>query len=113
MLRKFWDDPKHPHAEGPLHDWYKVVRKAEWRHFADVKGCFNSCDRVGNKTVFDVGGNHYRVVTVIDYEAKIVYIRAVLDHKEYDKEKWKLDSFGNNWKPFKVMIQDRPNGRNS
>ena len=112
-LRKFWESPRHPHAEGPLLEWYKLACKAEWRRFADVKNTFNSCDQVGNKAVFDVSGNHYRIVAFIDYESQRVFIRAVLDHKEYDKEKWKLDPFGDNWKPFKMMVQDRPNGRKS
>jgi mRNA interferase HigB len=112
-LREFWENQKHAHAEGPLLAWYYVVTQAEWHRFADVKQTFNSCDQVGSKTVFNVGGNHYRVITFIDYERQRVYIRAVLDHKDYDKGNWKDDTFGNDWMPFKKMMHDQPNGQKS
>jgi mRNA interferase HigB len=110
-LRQFWEDPRHPRAREPLLEWYKVVKRSKWLRFADVKKTYNTCDQVGSKTVFDVGGNAYRVIVVIDYERQIVYIRAVLDHKEYDKGKWKLDTFGNDWVPFRQMIDDESNGQ--
>ena len=110
-LRDFWEDPKHPNAEEPLSDWFDVVVKAEWHHFADVKKTFNSADKVGSKTVFDVGGNHYRIIAFIDYQRQQIYIRAVLDHKEYDKGNWKDDPFGDDWKPFKKMMLDNKNGK--
>ncbi len=106
-LREFWEDPRHSRAEGPLLDWYGVVTKAEWRHFADMKKTYNSCDQVGSKTVFDVGGNKYRIIAFVDYERQQVYIRAVLDHKEYDKGSWKSDPFGDDWKPFKQMMESK------
>ena len=48
---------------------------------------------VGNKAVFDVGGNNFRVIAVINYANHTVFIRAVLDHKEYDRGRWKKDDF--------------------
>src|SRR5438132_926317 len=62
QLREFWEDPKHPHAESPLLEWFEAVEKAEWHRFADVKKTYSSCDQVGSKTVFDVGGNRYRII---------------------------------------------------
>jgi mRNA interferase HigB len=72
---------------------------------------FNSADKVGSKTVFDVGGNHYRIIAFIDYQMQQVYIRAVLDHKEYDKGNRKDDLFGDDWKPFKKTIRGNNNGK--
>ena len=110
QLREFWEDPRHPNAEGPLLEWFQNVTLAVWRRSADVKQTYNTCNQVGSKTVFDVGGRHYRIIAFIDYERQRVYIRAVLDHKEYDKGNWKLDPFGDDWTPFKQMMQDQPNG---
>lgn len=110
-LRTFWEDPKYPRAKGPMDRWYRAVAGAEWHEFADVKKTFNSCDQVGSKVVYNVGGNHFRIVTLIDYESQRVYIRAVLDHKEYDKGHWKADTFGDDWVTFRQMIQERPNGK--
>jgi mRNA interferase HigB len=104
-LREFWEDPRYARAEGPLLDWYDVVSKVEWHHFADVKKTYNSCDQVGSKTVFDVGGNKYRIIAFVDYERQQVFIRAVLDHKEYEKGNWKSDTFGDDWEPFKQMME--------
>jgi len=55
QLREFWQNPKQPHARGPLLDWFQAATKAEWYRFADVKKTFNSCDQVGSKTVFERG----------------------------------------------------------
>jgi mRNA interferase HigB len=112
MLREFWENPKHAKAKGVLLEWFKNVTAANWRNFADVKKTYNTSDQVGHKVVFDVGGNDYRGIAFIDYEAQRVYVRAVLDHKEYDKGNWKYDSFGDKWKPFKEMIQNR-NGKSA
>ncbi len=92
-LAEFWDDPRYPNAKVPLANWYRVVRKARWENFGDVKKTCNATDLVGNKAVFDVGGNNFRVITVINDANHTVFIRAVLDHKEYDKGHWKKDDF--------------------
>src|ERR1700736_4399235 len=92
-LRIFWADPANPNAEMPMRGWYQVARKANWTKFADVKATYNSVDQVGSKAVFDVGGNHYRIIAVIDYVGQKVYIRRVLNHKDYAKGFWKKDPF--------------------
>jgi mRNA interferase HigB len=97
-LRKFWEDPGHPRAEEPLRSWYRVVLAADWRCPADVKGTYNTADLVGAKVVFDVGGNKYRLIAVIDYERHKVLVRHVLAHKEYDRGHWKKDTFGEDGK---------------
>ena len=59
--------------------------------FSELQTTFSrsAVDKVGKYTVFDVGGNKYRVITVIHYNREKVYIRAVLTHAQYDKEAWK------------------------
>lgn len=106
MLRDFWTNPKYRRAESSLSAWYQAVTDAEWQKFADVRKTYASCDQVGGKTVFNVGGNHYRIITKIDYERKRVYIRAVLDHKEYDTGAWKHDTFGDDWISFSKMMDE-------
>jgi mRNA interferase HigB len=48
---------------------------------------------VQNFTVFDIGGNKYRLITYIDYEKNKIFIRNILTHAEYDKEQWKKDNW--------------------
>jgi mRNA interferase HigB len=87
MLRQFW--AVHPDAEEPLRAWYKLARQEAWDTFADIRALFPRADRVGRFTVFDIGGNKYRLITVIHHNRGKVFIRSVLTHKEYDRGAWK------------------------
>ena len=83
-LKEFWDD--HADAKGALEVWYRVVINGEWTCFNDIKKTFSSADVLpGNRAVFNIKGNHYRIVVKIHYNRKIVYIRFVGTHAEYDK----------------------------
>ena len=98
-LRAFWDDPQNPGAESPLRTWYQTVKAADWSSFADVRRMYTTADQVGHRVVFDIGGNKYRLIAVIDYEGHKVFVRHVRKHKDYDKGQWKRDTFGADWKP--------------
>ena len=83
-LREFWT--KHPDCEQPLTEWYVKVCRASWTSFNDIKNDFNSVDYVGNQRyVFNIKGNHYRIVVAVKFTPKIVYIRFVGTHDEYIK----------------------------
>ena len=88
-LREFWQH--YPEAENSMRDWIKIVRLTNWDNFSDVRKTFNHSDIFGGCTIFDVGGNKYRIIAKIAYEFKIVYIRFVLTHREYDEKKWQAD----------------------
>ncbi len=77
---------KYPDTEVSLMFWYSIVKKSEWNNFADLKNTFNSVDNVGNnRYVFNIKGNHYRLVAIIIFASKKLYIRFIGTHKEYDK----------------------------
>jgi mRNA interferase HigB len=80
---------KHPGAESALSRWYHLIKKTDFPSFAELRQTFPSADQVGKLTVFNVGGNKYRLITAIHYNRKRLYIRAVLTHEEYDQSKWK------------------------
>ncbi|AMV23219.1 mRNA interferase HigB [Gemmata sp. SH-PL17] len=86
-LREFWEE--HPRAQAPLEAWYQTVKNAEWENFADIRRTFNTTDQVGKYTVFDIGGNKYRLIAVIHFNRGKLYVRHVLTHTEYDEGKWK------------------------
>ena len=66
--------------------WSKIVKKSEWRNFADVKKTFNSVDSIGEQRyVFNLKGNEYRLVAVIKFTIGYVYVRFFGTHKEYEK----------------------------
>ena len=86
-LREFWR--KHPDAAASLLVWRSIVRKADWRGGADVRATFSNADTVGDKTVFDIAGNRYRLIAFINFPARRLYIKGIMGHKEYDKGDWK------------------------
>jgi mRNA interferase HigB len=69
--------------------WYHLARKATWRNLSEVRQTFRHADVVGDKTVFNIKGNDYRLITHIRYDTGIIYIKHLLTHAEYDKGAWK------------------------
>lgn len=86
-LKGFWT--KHPDAEGPLQAWFKAIESKSFKDFNDLRATFGSADYVDGLTVFDLGGNKYRLIAAIHYNRKKVFIRSVLTHAEYDRGTWK------------------------
>jgi mRNA interferase HigB len=83
-LREFWTG--HADAEQPLKAWYKEAEESDWSEPADIKGRYPSADILsGNRVVFNIKGNTYRLIVKIHYNRKITYIRFVGTHAEYDK----------------------------
>jgi mRNA interferase HigB len=85
-LRKFWS--LHSDAERPLRRWFRIVSKARWKSFAEVRATFGTADQVERFTVFNIAGNKYRLIAIIHYNRGKVFVRHVLTHKEYDLGKW-------------------------
>lgn len=79
----------HPQAEAPLQGWRRVIEKNRFANWAELKAAFNAVDKVGELVVFDIGGNKYRLIAFIRFQKQIVYIKAVLTHRDYDKGAWK------------------------
>ena len=79
----------HPQADESLYGWRRVIEKNRFDHWAELKAAFNAIDKVGELTVFDIGGNKYRLIAYIRFEKQILYIKAVLTHRDYDKGAWK------------------------
>ena len=86
-LVAFWR--RYPDAESSLRVWYHLIEKGVFKDFNALKVTFASVDYVGGLTVFDIGGNKYRLIASIHYNRHKVYIRAVLTHAEYDRGRWK------------------------
>lgn len=85
-LRDFYI--RYPESKVPLQKWYMVTKKARWTCFGDINKSFNSVDNVGNKRyVFNVKGNDYRLVVIVQFTTQTVLIRFVGTHEQYDKIK--------------------------
>ncbi|WP_366141560.1 type II toxin-antitoxin system HigB family toxin [Pseudodesulfovibrio sp.] len=83
QLRECWNI--HPISKSALESWYYEVKHAEWGDWTDIKRHFPKVSPVGNdRYVFDIKGNDFRLVALIKFKQKIVYIRFVGTHKEYN-----------------------------
>ena len=83
-LREFWE--RHPAAERPLLAWYREVEREDWDTPAKVKAKYRSASIIGAKrVVFNIKGNDYRLVVRVNYPHRIVYVRFVGTHADYDR----------------------------
>jgi len=81
---KFWR--RHPNAEQPLKAWYAEVSGAAWRTPADIRRRYATADFVaGNRVIFNIGGNKYRLIVKVNYPAHVVFICFLGTHAEYDQ----------------------------
>jgi mRNA interferase HigB len=76
-------------AKASLDNWYRIITKNNPGNFAELKSFFNGVDRVGKFYVFNIGGNHVRLISVIHFDVSRLYIRDILSHDKYDEDKWK------------------------
>ena len=82
-LRTFWK--RHPKAKGPLEAWHQEVARADWATPSDVKAQFRSASMLqGNRVAFNIAGNHYRLIVKINYPYRVMYIRFIGSHTDYD-----------------------------
>lgn len=72
-------------AELPLVEWYMTMRASNAKKLNELRKEFNSVDSVDGYTVFNVGGNNYRLITAIHYNTQHCYIRAIWTHADYSK----------------------------
>jgi len=85
-LREYFE--KETNARVALQDWFKKTTKADWNNFSEIRNTFNSADNVGNnRYVFNVKGNHYRIVAIVNFKIKRVFIRWVGNYKNYNRIK--------------------------
>jgi len=85
-LRLFWEEhPRGADARAPLQDWYAQAAAADWTHPSDLKDQFAGASILKNgRVVFNIGGNRYRLVAKVNYAYRILYVRFIGTHAEYD-----------------------------
>lgn len=88
----FWEI--HRQSRVPLEEWYDTLSKARWKNLDDVRKIYPSADLVKVKsgksvTIFNLGGNKYRIIASIHYNTQVVYLLNVMTHAEYSRDSWK------------------------
>ena len=85
-LKNFYEQPIYLDSKNALEAWHKEVLKLEWNNPNEVKEMYGNASIIGNeKVVFNIAGNKYRLIVSINYYAKIVFIKFIGTHKQYDK----------------------------
>jgi mRNA interferase HigB len=83
-LSDYWE--KHKDLKSALQSWYAEAKAADWKTPNEILARFPYADPVGeNRVVFNLKGNHYRLVVKIHYKTGIVFIRFIGTHADYDK----------------------------
>lgn len=84
VIREFSEN--HKDAQDALNNWYLIMQKSDFANFNELRKIFNSVDAVGNdRYVFNIRGNNYRLIALIHFDVRTVYILFVGTHAEYDK----------------------------
>jgi len=91
-LRQFQD--AYPKADAGLGRWLELIAQNHWTNIQQVRRVFPTADAVTvpsgrTVTVFNIGGNDFRLITAIHYNTPMVYVLRFLPHAEYDKQAWK------------------------
>jgi mRNA interferase HigB len=85
-LRQHWRLNNRGDSEQPLKAWYQEAKRASWNNSNEIKRQYRTASPVGNnRIVFNITANKYRLVVKINYKLKIVFIRFIGTHAEYDK----------------------------
>ena len=85
-LKDFYEQSKYLDSKSSLEAWHKEVLKLYWENPNEIKDMYRSASIIGNeKVVFNIAGNKYRLIVTINYYAKIVFIKFIGTHKQYDK----------------------------
>jgi mRNA interferase HigB len=83
-LKEFCE--QHADAEQPLRAWYADAKHADWKVPSDIKEVYGNASIIANnRVVFNIKGNKYRLVVAIRYESRVVFVRFIGTHREYDK----------------------------
>lgn len=80
---------RHPEALPSLTNWCGIVRRANWRSFAELRRDFGSADIVDRRTVFNIKGNAFRLIARVNYRTQRVFVLGILTHAAYDKGEWR------------------------
>lgn len=75
---------KYPRARRPIANWVNKITEAQWANMAELHLTFDSADYVKPYVVFNVGGNNYRIIALVAFDAKRVQVESVLTHEQYN-----------------------------
>lgn len=84
-LKEFYEQKSYLDAKHPLEAWHEEVKKATWESSHDIKAQYRSASFVSNRVIFNIHGNKYRLIVSVSYKSKLVFIKFIGTHEQYDK----------------------------
>src|SRR5438105_9210848 len=85
-LRLFWEKREYADAEQPLKAWFREASNADWASPVQIKAAFGTASIIANnRVVFNIAGNKYRLVVRVNYPYRVMYVRFVGTHAQYDR----------------------------
>lgn len=78
-----------PDSQSSLENWYRIIKHTDYNSLTELKEHFSGADYVDGFVIFNISGNKYRLIAAIHFNRKKIYIRDILTHPEYDKNKWR------------------------
>jgi mRNA interferase HigB len=76
-------------ARTALQVWLETAKAATWQSIEDIRKTFPSADMAGRLVIFNIKGNHYRLIVRMEFRSQRIYIKEFLTHAEYDKGAWR------------------------
>ncbi|UPG96071.1 type II toxin-antitoxin system HigB family toxin [Luteibacter aegosomatissinici] len=86
IIRQFVQ--RHPDARRALDAWARLIEAHEFRNFAELRNTFGSADIVGERIIFDIRGNRYRLIAGLIHATQTCHVQSILTHAEYDRRRW-------------------------
>jgi mRNA interferase HigB len=80
---------RYPDVTVAIQDWFDVARAAEWDSLEDIRKAYQDTDMVGALAIFNIKGNHYRLIVRMAFPYRRIYIKEFLTHAQYTKGAWK------------------------
>ncbi len=78
---------KHPNSRKLLNNWVDIIKSSKWNNLPELRATFPTADYVAPYIVFNLGGNNFRLITVVVFSQKELTIVKIMTHAEYDR--WK------------------------
>lgn len=78
----------HSESATALDAWWRATKAARWKHLEECRRSFTSADQVGRCLIFNIPGNNYRLITVVSWRNQRFYVKALLTHREYERNTW-------------------------
>ncbi len=79
---------EHPAVARALDAWWRSTKAAQWRHIEECRRSFATVDQVGRCLIFNLMGNSYRLIAVVSWRNQRIYVKALLTHREYERNTW-------------------------